>query len=951
MSPLTELLLVGLLVVLLVRSVRLERRLNDVRRQVDALTRSAPPAAPPRRPAAPPTAAEPAIEPERGWRTTAAPAAVVAPSTWPDEAQPQPVRRRWMPDLDLGAPEFSRARMSVIGGGLVIGGLAWTLRALSLPGWTTLVAVYAFAALLWWTARGVPQPVAGALRGLAYASGALGLGGLAQHLGPSGPGVVMAGLLVLSGLMAVRSLRTGEPLLAAMAGAGAAVSSWMLGDDLGVWSPLVMGVTGLIPALAVPALLRALRGGDALTGAEAPAGLPRESSLVLTVLVAAALPAGHLLAALGHVPDPLNAPVPGVLAALHLTGWGAWAWVAGTLLACGTAVALLRGAATLPPRAASDDRPAYLELGVASALAAAVPLLAAAGALGVGVQLDQSGSLAALLLLAVGGAALGAWGWRTQQREGAAGRTPGAELAGAVAGGATAGTATLLGSALLGLLGARSRPLGYLGLGVALAGVGLAARSRTWVRIGGALTGLSALVAVTVTLRSGTAPALVWGTAAALLGAWVAAARVSRRGWRPEAQAQSAALGVAATVFGLGGLLEAAGVALLLGASLWAEGTLRRRVGAPLEPLRAGAQVAVTGTSILLAVWGMFRALPAGPVSLTALLLALLGSVLALLASRVNSAARRVARRTTREGVGGADAPAPAASFPALPAAPASQFAACLAVASLLAALGVWTGIDRASSVGLAAAALALIGHRLALRRADVVSTAALLVGAGVVSLTLASEVLTRAASPWLAWRADGTADRWALPCAALALLGAWALLHTPTGRRLWTHWTPLAASLPPMPARIWRAPLIAGGLALAISTLWLTLSPRLAVMLDGPLGTLGSVGALITGVLVALGAWRWGGVGRGGARPLWDMGVGIGAAAGVKAALLDARLYDLPHVATGLAVLVTGLALLLLAVRAPRPDGTVGQDGQEEDSGARRVPQPVVPGGTGAPT
>ncbi|GGR89351.1 hypothetical protein [Deinococcus sedimenti] len=949
MSPITELLLVGLLVVLIVRSVRLERRLNDVRRQVDALTRSAPSAAPPRLPAAAPAAAEPAVEPERVGLGAAAPAAVVVPPAWPDEPPPQPVRRRWMPDLDLGAPEFSRARMSVIGGGLVIGGLAWTLRALSLPGWTTLVAVYAFAALLWWTARGVPQPVAGALRGLAYASGALGLGGLAQHLGLWGPGVVMAGLLVLSALMAGRSLRAGEPLLAAMAGAGAAVSSWMLGDDLGVWSPLVMGVTGLIPALAVPALLRALRSEDTLTGADAPAGLPRESSLMLTVLVAAALPAGHLLAALGHVPDPLSGPVPGALTALHLTGWGVWAWVSGTLLTCGTAAVLLRGAVALPPRAGPDDRPGYLELGVAAAMAAAAPLLAAAGALGVGVRLSQGGSLVALLLLAVGGAALSAWGWRTQLREAAVGRTPGAALAGAVAGGATAGTAALLGSAVLGLLGARSRPLAYLGLGVALTRVGLAARSRTWVRLGGVLTGVSALVAVTLTLRSGAAPTLVWGTAAALLVAWVAAARVARRGWRPEAQAHSVALGIAATVFGLGGLLEAAGVALLFGAALWTEGTLRR-AGAPLEPLRAGAQVAVTGASILLAVWGVFRALPAVPVSLTALLLALLGSVLALLASRVDAPARTAARRTTPQGVGGADALAPAASFPALPGAPASQFAACLAVAALLAALGVWTGIDRASSVGLAAAALALVGHRLALRRADVVSTAALLVGAGFVSLNLASEVLTRAASPWRAMQADGTADRWALPFTALALLGAWALLHTPTGRRLWTRWTPQGASLPPMPARIWRAPLIAGGLALAVSTLWLALAPRLAVMLDGPLGTLGSVGALITGVLVALGAWRWGGVGRGGARPLWDMGVGIGAAAGVKAALLDAPLYDLPRVASGLAVLVTGLALLLLAVRAPRPDATVGQDGREEDSGALRVPQPVVPSGDTVP-
>ncbi|MFB9991079.1 hypothetical protein ACFFLM_03655, partial [Deinococcus oregonensis] len=66
--------------------------------------------------------------------------------------------------------------------------------------------------------------------------------------------------------------------------------------------------------------------------------------------------------------------------------------------------------------------------------------------------------------------------------------------------------------------------------------------------------------------------------------------------------------------------------------------------------------------------------------------------------------------------------------------------------------------------------------------------------------------------------------------------------------------------------------------------------------------------------------------------------GVGIGAAAGVKAVLIDAHFYSNSRAASGLAILVTGLALLLLAVRAPRPGSSEGEEGSEGDPGAALV-------------
>lgn len=953
MPLLFDLLLGVLLVIVLQRSARLERKLDDALRHLAALQPAPPdpvtapdavvdtppngPTGTPQDTHLPPMANRPRpVWPEDLPATTPparvtvprpvtpAPGLVASPET--SDAEPRTVRSRaWMPDIDLGAPEYSRARMSVIGGGLVIAGLAWTLRALGLPGWTTLAAVYGFAALLWLTARSVPQPVAGALRGLAYAAAALGLGGLAGPLGDTGPAVVMVGLLALSAAMAWRSVQAGEPLLAAMATAGAAVSTWMLTDDLGPWSPLAMGLAGLIPALAVAPLI-ALLPAERARGNGEPAGLAREASLVLTVLAAAALPAGHVLAALSHTEGPGT-----LIRDLHLGGWGPWTWAAGSVLALGTAAFLLRSSPRLPGREDAGLRPAYRELGTAAALCAAAPAVSATAALGAGVYEGRPQALAATLTLAAVTALLAALAWQAQRREATAGRAASAALTGTLAGAATAGTTSLVGAALTGLLGARTRPLAFTGLGAALAGVGLAARSGTWVRLGMGLTGLSLLAAVGVAVDGGAPPrTLAWLTAAALAGSWLLALRISLAGWRSEAGALSVVTGVAAALMSFSGPLEAATAALIPGALLWSTSRPSSggaTLGSPFVPLRAGLQVTATVGALAAAIPSVMGEWTGELTGWALLWAALVGSVLALLASRADPSPAPV---TVTETTG------MTSSLP--PLAPTSQHAAWAATTALLAAAGFLAGASAASAAALSLAGMAAVSHLAGLRRGPLLSSLALVVAALLVSAETVDLIMNHL---WPTHEGQfvraGTASlRW-LPVAAWSALGVWALLHTPTGRSLWVRWTrPFAqATLPPMPARILRAPLIAGGLALASLTLWVWLPSALARQLDGPLATLGSLAALATGVLVALGAWRWGGVGRGGARPLWDMGVGIGAVAGGKAAVLDAALYANSRAASGLAVLVTGLALLLLAVRAPRPGPGEGADGTESDPGA----------------
>ncbi|MFB9995387.1 hypothetical protein ACFFLM_25940, partial [Deinococcus oregonensis] len=211
-------------------------------------------------------------------------------------------------------------------------------------------------------------------------------------------------------------MRAGEPLLAALATLGAAISTWMLTDDLGPWSTLAMGLTALMPAVAIPHLMRLVpgrveqdRAGIIRPEVSTETGLAREASLILTVLAAAALPVGHVLAALSHAPEP-SSPARTVLGLVGVHG-GAWGWTIGTLLALAPALLLLRGAPLLATRSAAGTQPAggtpsapapitaspeslpaapasppYRTLGTAAALCAVTPFLTAAPLLGTALQ-------------------------------------------------------------------------------------------------------------------------------------------------------------------------------------------------------------------------------------------------------------------------------------------------------------------------------------------------------------------------------------------------------------------------------------------------------------------------------------------------------------------------------------------------------------------------------------
>ncbi|UBV44698.1 hypothetical protein LAJ19_16180 (plasmid) [Deinococcus taeanensis] len=615
-------------------------------------------------------------------------------------------------------------------------------------------------------------------------------------------------------------------------------------------------------------------------------------------------------------------------------------WAAGSVLALATAANLLRRAPRLPQRE-GGGRPPYLELGTAAALCAAAPAVSATAALGPGVYERLPQALAATLSLAGVTALLAALAWRTQRQATRAGRPASAALAGTLAGAATAGTTALVGAALTGVLGARTRPLAYAGLGAALASVGLAAHSRTWVRLGAGLTGLSLLAAVGVAV-AGEAPTrpVAWLTAAALTGGWLLALRVSLAGWRAEAALLSLVTGAAAALMSVAGPLEAAAATLLPGALLWVmsrrPGPAASGPGTAFTPLRAGLQVTATAGAVASAVTSLTDGRTGDPAGAGLLVAALLGSVLALLASRADPSPAPVGGPGPQSPTPGeTDAPLRAALPPL---APLAQHAAWAATTLLLISMTDVAGASAGSGAALALAVMAAGTHLSGLRRGPLLSSLALATAALLVSAD-STDLVVNHLWPAHAGRPEVRSTRpltW-LPVAAWSVLGVWGLLHTPTGRSLWVRWTQRAAlaTLPVMPARILRAPVIAAGLALASLTVWAWFPLALAARLDGPLATLGSLGALGTGVLVALGAWRWGGVGRGGARPLWDMGVGIGAAAGAKAAVLDAALYGNARAASGLAVLVTGLALLLLAVRAPRPGPVEGEDGTEPDPGA----------------
>ncbi|WP_216328263.1 hypothetical protein [Deinococcus aestuarii] len=827
------------------------------------------------------------------------------PPVWPEDvpaAPPRPTRPR---GPSLWDPAYSRARISVIGGVLVLGGLAFTLRELGAPGWTRLLAVFAFGALLYLNARRVPWPVSGALRGLGYGVTALGIGSLAQALPDTwGPGVVMAGLLGLSAVLLWDGRRRGEPLLGALAVLGAGLSTWMLTDDLGQASIPAAGAVLLLAGVAVSRGSAQLRASEADL-AEEPANPPR-TALALTLGAAGLVPVGWIVASVGHADPELllargEAFVAQVLALSGEVFPGLLAWLAFSLLALSPALALLgrreRGEAGGPVPALA----AWATLGPQVLVAAAT-----------GTALSTRGSLHPLVLglalaplLPLALAARHAWGQRLGPAE--AGDAD-ASLTGTVAGSLTAAATGVAGAVALGLLGARTQPAALSGIALALLIVGLSARSRGWLTAGAAGLGLSALWGAGAAGEG-------WGAdplRAALLGAVPAvigllgALRTARDPWAgapraeigPDASGTPPASGRTAPLLagGCGALLMAAlqpggvlslglAAAAFAGGLWWLRREEQRPGGAqtPTDSLHTTLFWALAPGAALGALLLLGTAEDTGLPRLAACLISLLTAGSLLGAARAGGRARGLAEVAGLVLLALALGVVCVTWLPALGVPGALALTAGLTVP--LRPVWGWERLDVGLGLGLLAALVALVE--------------------GVWSGT----------SP--------------VPVPGVFLLSlVWALTRTPGGLRMLTELGPDTATPQRPPAQaLWLAALLLVGL--------LSLGAGLDPSVEGlrPWLALSSLAVLGVGLWACVGAHRAARQGTdGGPRPLWDTGLALVVAGGVKGALLDAPTMDNSGAAVGVAVLVTGLSLLAVAILAPRPPAAGGGVGPGEE-------------------
>ena len=886
----------------------------------------------------PAPAVPPAPAPESAPQTPAASGPV---ARWPEDQQeaawtsvpppgsPAPGRERETarPAGWLWGPEFSRARISVFGGALVLGGLAWTLRALGLPAWTLLLTVFAFGGVLYGAARRVPWPVSGALRGLGYGVTALGLGSLAQKLpGAWGPGAVLLGLLALSGALTWDGLRRREPLLGVMAAAGATLSVWLLADDLGRWSVLALGAVSVLVTAAVGGMLPHLHAGTAAAEAagtdkvgtdemntdEVNTGedhlttapdAPQTWRAALTLLlgVAGTLPAGWLLAALSHAPpgwtghgagdgDALNSR--DLLAhALHVadsSGSGVLPWLVFAGLALLPPLTLLRAqaASTAHERAGAVwGRDAGLRLGAAWATLLPQALLA----LAVGVSLSGPGersplALGAALLALLGLSAAAWWAWhRARPRSGIqaadtqAADTWAAEatLTGTLSSSLTAGAVGVAASLLVTLLGARTELAALAALAGTLLLVGLYGHSRLYVWAGAVGLGLTALWGLALPLYAG-GPALfspVLRVLPALLGLAGALRAAQWRARHPHTPPLTWLAGLCSAALVPG--LEDAGrwAVLLLTLALAGVAWLAHRSPGLGEGRSALYWAALPG----LLLGGGWLLVEAGSTALRGVpcLPLVLGSGAAALSALLTAPLAR--RWQTGAEVGGLVLLACALAL--LPGTNTPQIAPALAVTAL---------------------AAALLPLRL---RAERVTWPLL---AGLAGLAWAWYEQAGGVNPQpLAWLG-----------AWLLLLAAW-LTQDDAGRRWLAARVPAPhaaalRSLPRLPSQLqtlWFAAFL-GAAVTAGAFLW-PLSLRWWLLA-------GSAAVLLLGVSACGRAAR--SAGDPDARDRWTVGLGLVIAAGLKGALLDAAFFPAPAVVMGLAVLVTGLGLLLLAILAPRP-------------------------------
>ncbi|WP_102125297.1 hypothetical protein [Deinococcus planocerae] len=826
------------------------------------------------------------------------------PPVWPDDVPvappPRPARPR---GPSLWDPAYSRARISVIGGVLVLGGLAFTLRELGAPGWTRLLAVFAFGALLYLNARRVPWPVSGALRGLGYGVTALGLGSVAQVLPDVwGPGVVMAGLLGLSAALLWDGLRRGEPLLGALAVLGAGLSTWMLTDDLGQASIPAAGAVLLLAGVAVSRGSARVREADPV---EEPVH-PGRTALALTLGAAGLVPVGWVVASASHVDPALlfgrgEAFATQVLALSGGVFPGLLAWLAFSTLALAPALALLgrreRGEVGGPVPVLAAWATLGPQVLVAAAAGTALSLQGGPDPLVLGL------ALAPLMPLAL--AARHAW---RQNLETDRVRDTGASLAGTVAGSLTAAATGVAGAAALGLLGARTQPAALSGIALALLLVGLSARSRGWLTTGVAGLGLSALWGAGVAGEG-------WGAdpvRAALLGAVPAvigllgALRVARDPWAsapraergPDASVTPPAPGLTAPLLAVGcgallmGALQPGGVLSLgivtvaFAGGLWWLRRAGQRPGdapTPTDSLRTTLFWALAPGAALGALLLLGTAEGDGLPRLAACLTGLLAAGSLLGTARVGGEARGLAELAGLVLLALALSVACVTWLPALGVPGALALAAALTVPLRL--VWGWGRLDVGLGLGLLAALVALVE--------------------GV-------------------W--GGTSP---VPVpGVLALGGVWALTRTPGGLRMLTNLIPGTATPQRPPAQaLWLAALLLVGL--------LSLGAWLDPSVEGlrPWLALSSLAVLGVGLWACVGAHRTARQGtNGGPRPLWDTGLALVVAGGVKGALLDAPTMDNPGAAVGVAVLVTGLSLLAVAILAPRPPAAGGGVGSGEE-------------------
>ncbi|WP_165795264.1 hypothetical protein [Deinococcus koreensis] len=854
----------------------------------------------------------------------------VPPPVWPEDVQAAPLDLRPAAPApparprgpSIWGPEFSRARISVIGGALVLFGLAFTLRALGLPAWTLLLAVFAFGGLLYAVARHTPQPVSGALRGLGYGVAALGVGSLAQRLPDDwGPGAVMLGLLGLSAALAWDGQRRRQPLLGALAVGGSALSVWLLADDLGRVSILaagaVMGLAGLAvagarvalaaaPELDAPELDASELDVPGLAGRRAgqlPSAEDWRVALALTLGAAGVVPLGWLVASANHQSAWWNAnpdDTSGLLTrALLLDGAaapgqpaGLLVWAAFGVLALAPTLALLRGPA-LPDRSRTDTR---LRLaGVWAGLAPYLPVMLAVGVGLNGEGRSVAGALPVLgLLLALLAAA--AWAWRLVgppgrvSEEGGETGAPESGLPGALAGALTAATTGVLGAALVALLGLRSQPSALAGVALALLLLGLHGRSRVWLRLGALGLALVAAWSVLVGL-GGPSGSLVLGLLPPLIGL-AGALRLAADRWAtmpaaappaaPEPGSPAAPSGAPRRAASWLATASSLILVLAVGDRLWPmlAVTVTLAVALWLSQAPSLGRRRITGSALA----GTLRAaalpgLALGGLWLLAMfedgphpLAALLGALLA------GGGLLWYARHRLTEG---------------------------LALALLTGALALGLGGEELESSVPAAAAVvallsALVPRALPPVRVD------MLLGLGLLGGWLGTLAGTAGRPGLNLWLEAGT----------LLVLAVWLLTRTPAGQAWLRAAFPPSAhgleALPPVPANrfaLWLAALVA--------------PPILGLSLFSPTAggswySLASLAMLLVGLQTCVQAFRE--AHSPDARARWTAGVVVMIAAGLKGATLDALVYRTPGVAAGLAVLVSGLSLLLLAVLAPRP-------------------------------